>query len=219
MKNIADKMKNLNILYIVFISLILSSCECHFIYSDPDLCEWQTVEYTVTDDLIFTYEINTNGNFLEAHRIDSDDVFDAFGESVSDEAEIKKIELVGASFAYSSYSDNEAEKISFQAFVAENDLELLLMNETGEFDIPDGLGESFAANALLNTVGVTKMKELVRDYAGLLNFGSFDVLALGTTLPQGKLCHVQLDIAMRFTMVYEDCRWLPLGMGDETCEG
>ena len=204
---------------IIFSSLFIYSCDCHFVYADPDICDWQRVEYTVTDDLIYTYEIETTGSFLEAHRVDSDDVFEAFGESVSEDAEIKKIELVGASFAYSAYPDNQADKLTFRAIVLENELEYLLMNETGEFDIPDGVFEEFSANALLNTVGVAKLKQLVREYATLLNFGTFDVLAVGNGVPQGNLCHLKLDIKMRFSMVYEDCKWLPLGMGDETCEG
>jgi hypothetical protein len=190
----------------------LSSC-CDFYFEET--CEFQTTEKTVTVPLTFSYEVNTTGSFVEAHRVTAADVLKALKEPVED-GEIKRIEIVGATINYARQVDNTAATLNVAAAVVDNTIDLLLMNEIQSlplYDVPFLLN----INEYLNGKGIEELKKILKNYVIALNQDGFSVLLTGKGFPEGSLAHFVLDINMTVTVVYEVCEWLPLGLGDEIC--
>jgi hypothetical protein len=208
-------MKNLLLSFLIF-SIFSGCCGLEETLSGSDSCLDQIFTETRKVSMNSKFGLNDNNFFTYANKITSSQIKSAL--QVPNNGTVKKVSLNSAVFKYSSYNDNACRSLFVNLAVISSDgqINFLILKEQNLL-LPLILGQS-AINSYLNTEGVKELDRALQRYAANTADSDLSFILSGDGLPKGSLAHWDLTITMEITVVYEVCRYAPLGAGERVCE-
>lgn len=209
-------MKKLTLFSALF--MLLSGC-CgieEYIGGDDDGCAKQIFTETRKVSIKAPFTINDNKPFGYANKITGENVKKAM--QIPADATVKKASLSSAKLNYTAAADNACRSLFVDVHVVTTDggFNFLLIDQQNLF-LPL-LAGSTLINQQLNSKGVTELRRAIERYAANTFDTDLTFSITGEGLAKGSLAHFTLDIEMELSIVYEVCRYAPLGVGDRLCE-
>ena len=212
-------------LYLLLLSQLIILSGCCFL--DPEEfgeegCLDQVFEETKSVPLESVYTLNTNSSFVEANTLTASQIQNAL-KVEGDDFEIKRIEITSAQISYVRLPDNTAGALLVNVAVVGNTFsQLLLLKENlllPLYDIPGTvITDPININEYLSGPAIKELKNILLNYATILNDEGISFLLSGNPTPSGTSAHFDLKFKINLTIVYEVCRPAPLGTGIRTCE-
>lgn len=214
-------MKYLAYLLLPFVIAISSCCAVEFEF-DPDACVDQVFLETKVVKLENTYTVNTSSQFLEASTISGSSIRNAL-QIEGDNFEIKSIELTSAQIQYKRNANNTSAALIINTAVTGNTFNQLLLQKENLFlplvDIPGtGFTDPVNINEFLNGPAIKELRNILLNYATVLNDEGISFILTGQGSPAGTLAHFDLNYILHLSIVYEICRYAPIGTGQRVCE-
>ena len=168
------------------------------------------------------YSLNTSSSFVEANTLTASQIQSALKVEGSDFT-IKRIEITSAQISYKRNPDNTAGALLVNTAVTGNTFgQLLLLRENlllPLYDIPGtGFTDPVNINEYLSGPAIKELKNILLNYATILNDEGISFLLTGNPTPAGTMAHFELKFKINLTIVYEVCRFAPLGEGIRQCE-
>lgn len=197
-------------------------CELeHVLGADEEKC-YEIFLETKNVPVSFIYQMNTNQPFNIAKSISSADVARALKEDDPD-LTIKEVNLTKANIKYTRDPSNTADSFRVNIRIIQSGIQAdyLLFKENKAYSLTPTdplLGVSIPVNLFLNTVAVTALKKVIKDYGTQINQGSLFFNLVGEGLPTGKLLKFELMLEFTFSIKYEVCRFVPMGSGIRRCD-
>lgn len=209
-------MKKLALFSMLFV--LMSGC-CgleEYLGGSDDACLDQIFTETRKVTIKAPFTINDAKPFGYANRITGANVKKAM--QIPADATVRKASLNSARLNYTSASDNACRSLFVDIHVVTTDggFSFLLIDQQNLF-LPLLAGSTLINNQL-NTKGVTELRRAIERYATNTFDTDLSFTMTGEGLPKGALAHFTLDIEMELSIVYEVCRYAPLGAGERVCE-
>jgi len=212
-------------LYFILSSHLIFLSGCCFLEPDElfeDTCSDQVFEETKSVPLESVYTLNTNSSFVEANTLTASQIQSALKVEGTD-FEIKRIEITSAQISYKRHPDNSAGALLVNIAVVGNTFsQLLLLKENlllPLYDIPGtGFTDPININEYLSGPAIKELKNILLNYATILNDEGISFLLSGNPSPSGTTAHFDLKFKINLTIVYEVCRTAPIGEGIRLCE-
>ncbi|HRG68666.1 MAG: hypothetical protein JNL65_10465 [Saprospiraceae bacterium] len=198
--------------------LLLSGC-CgieEYIGGGDEGCADQIFTETRKVTIKAPFTINDSKPFGYANKITGSNVKKAM--QIPQDATVKKASLSSAKLNYTAAPDNACRSLFVDVHVVTTDgsFSFLLIDQQNLF-LPL-LAGSTLINQQLNTKGVTELRRAIERYAANTFDTDLTFSITGEGLAKGSLAHFTLDIEMELSIVYEVCRYAPLGVGERVCE-
>lgn len=208
-------MKYLLFSFLLF-SIFSGCCELEEFMTGDDSCLDQIFTETRKVSINTKFGLNDNNFFTYANKITSSQIKSAL--QVPNDGTVKKVSLNSAVFKYSSYNDNACRSLFANIAVVSSDgqIDFLILKEQNLL-LPLIIGQT-AINSYLNSDGVKELDRALQQYAANTADSDLSFILSGDGLPKGALAHWDLTITMEITVVYEVCRYAPLGAGERVCE-
>jgi|SRR5687768_7260983 len=212
-------------LYIILFAHIVLFSGCCLLEPDElfgDSCTNQVFEETKNVPLESVYTLNTNSSFAEASTVTASQI-QALLKVEGTDFTIKRIEITSAQISYMRHPDNTAGALMVNtAVVGITFSQLLLLREDlflPLYDIPSlGFTEPLNINQYLSGQAIIDLKKILLDYATILNDEGMSFILTGHPTPPGATAHFDLKFKLNLTIVYEICRFAPIGDGIRQCE-
>lgn len=211
-------------IFLFFMLSILSSC-C-FDTFDPfdtqELCADQVFTETRKVTLNAPYVLKTDKLFLEANTLTADKIRKAL-QVPAYSFEVKRIEINSAKIKYNRLSENTSAALLVNVGVVGNTFNQLLLAKQNVFlplvDIPETfINKGLKINEFLNGQGIEELKKILSNYINFINQDGISFIITGQPSPPLTTAHFSLEFVMDITIVYEVCRFVPLGTGERICE-
>lgn len=210
---------------ILFFSLsLLSSC-CFDIF-DPldthDLCADQVFTETRKVSLNAPYNLKTNKVFLEANTLTADKIRKAL-QVPNYNFVVKRIEINSAKIKYNRLNENTSAALFVNIGVVGNTFNQLLLAKQNVLlplvDIPETfISKGLKINEFLNGQAIVELKKILSNYIDFINNDGISFIITGEPSPPLTTAHFSLEFVMDITVVYEVCRFVPLGTGERLCD-
>lgn len=211
-------------LYVILLASLFFFSGCCFI--DPEEfengCLDQLFEETKNVPIESVYTLNTNSTFLEANTLTAAQIKDAL-KVEGDDFTIKRIEITSAQIAYRRLPENTSAALFINTAVTGNTFaQLLLLKENllvPLLDIPGtGFTDPLNINEFLNGQAIKDLKKILLDYATIINDDGISFILTGNPSPGGTRANFELKFKINLSIVYEVCRYAPIGEGIRACE-
>jgi len=207
--------------FLLPLAFVFSAC-CWVDLGDEELCADQIFEETRHVPLENTYSVNTSAPFIEAAVLTAEKIKKAL-RIEEDGFEIIRIELTSAQISYMRHADNQAGGVFISTAVTGNTFNQLLLQKKDLllplFDIPGtGFTDPVNINEVLNGVAITELKNILLNYATILNDEGISFILTGQSSPMNTLAHFDLKFKLNLSIVYKVCRFVPMGTGQGYCE-
>ncbi len=209
------------IFFLPIVVLFSSCCNLDFWYGDEG-CADQIFTETRRVTVNAPYTVNTSKTFLEASNISAATIRKAL--NIPNESfTVKRIEINSGRIKYDRLEANTAGAINVNIAIVGKTLNQLLLKETNLllplYDIPPVfLSEGININQYLNTKGIGELKKILMSYATLLNDDGISFVLTGDPTPGAATANFKLEMVLDISIVYEVCRYVPLGQGERLCE-
>lgn len=216
--------------YFLFFSslyLLFSGCcgELDDLFTESITCRDEVFTETKKVPLKFDYIVNTNKKFIIAQTITSDKIRKALSVPESNFT-LKQIEITSGKISYKREADNQALALFTNFAVVGNTFNQILLFKKDEllplYDIidPTGINKDIKLNEFFDSEAIKGLKDILRDYVLLINDDGISVILLGEPSPfsLSPLAHFTLNFSLNITIVYEVCRYVPMGEGERICE-
>ncbi len=211
-------------LYFILIAQLFFFSGCCFIdnVEFEDGCLDQVFEETKNVPLESVYTLNTNSTFLEANTLTASQIQNAL-KVEGDDFTIKRIEITSAQIAYRRLAENTSAALFINTAVTGNTFgQLLLMKENLLLPLVDIPGTGFTdpvnINEFLNGPAIKELKNILLNYATILNDEGISFILSGNPSPAGTKANFDLKFKINLSIVYEVCRYAPIGVGIRACE-
>ncbi len=208
-------MKKLSLFSLLFI--LLSGC-CgleDYLGGSDDGCTDQIFTETRKVPISSPFTINDSKPFGYVNKITAANIRKAM--QIPQDATIKKVAFNSANLKYTSFPDNNCRSLFADLYVVTTDgtFNFVLIQQQNLL-LPLLAGETLI-NSQLNSKGVTELRRAIERYG--LNTIDTDLSFTfsGDGLPKNSLAHFSIDIQIEITVVYEVCRYAPLGAGERVC--
>ncbi len=214
---------NTKLLIIILPLLTITFSACCWLDGDiKELCDYEVFVETRIVPLENTYTVNTSEPFIEAAVLTASKIRQALSID-EDRFEIERIELTSAQISYMRHPDNVAGGVYVTTAVVGNTFNQLLLQKENLllplYDIPGtGFTEPVNINEILSGVAITELKNVLLNYATLLNDEGISFILLGQSAPANQLVHFDLKFKLNLSIVYSVCRFVPIGSGQGPCE-
>lgn len=211
-------------LYFILVAPLFFISGCCFI--DPEEfengCLDQIFEETKNVPIESVYTLNTTATFLEANTLTADKIQSALKVDGKDFT-VKRIEITSAQISYRRLQENTSGALFINTAVTGNTFaQLLLLKENllvPLVDIPGtGFTDPININEYLNGNAIKELKKILLNYATILNDDGISFILSGSPSPAGTRANFELKFKINLAIVYEVCRYAPLGSGIRVCE-
>jgi len=187
-----------------------------------DTCTEQVFEETKNVPLESVYSLNTGSTFAEATTLTASQIQNAL-KVPGDDFTIKRIEITSAQISYMRYPDNTSAALLVNTAVTGNTFSQLLLLQENLFlplvDIPGtGFTDPVNINEYLSGPAIKELKKILLDYATFLNDDGISFILTGNPSPPLTTAHFDLKFKLNLTIVYEICRFAPIGDGIRPCD-
>lgn len=182
--------------------------------------------FTETRKLPFkaNYVVDENKIFLLANKFTAADIRKGLGIPNQPHT-LKSLQVTSAKVNYSRAGDNTAGAMFLNMAVISSDgsLDLILLKERNAllplFDIPaTPFTNAVKLNEYLNGKAISELnKALSRYVSSTTQQDDLSFIMTGEPSPGGTRMHFTLDFTLEVTVVYEICRYAPLGVGERIC--
>jgi hypothetical protein len=214
-------MKSLSVILVAQCVFLTGCC-----FMDPEEfengCDDQVFEETKQVPLESVYTLNTTSTFLEANTLTASQIQNALKVEGNDFT-IKRIEITSAQVAYRRLPDNTSAALFVNTAVVGNTFsQLLLLKENLLLPLIDIPGTLFTdplnINEFLNGQAIKDFKKILLDYATIINDEGISFILTGNPSPAGTTANFELKFKINLSIVYEVCRYAPIGEGIRSCE-
>jgi hypothetical protein len=204
--------------------LMISSC-CYFDPSNwnDDLCGYAVFEETRLIPLNLEYEVNKTGQFVEPLGLSSSLIRDILEVSFQDsDFKVLRLELISSSLTYSREKDNTSASMDVNAAVMGASFDtLVLMHDNLTLPL-SGLTDTVTTDPLklnqyLDGKAVKDLINIITEYVTTSKDEQILFVLGGIGMPLGSNTHFKLQLSLQLTMVYEICRYVPIGQGIRPC--
>jgi len=211
-------------LHFIIIAQFFFFSGCCFI--DPEEfengCLDQLFEETKNVPLESVYTLNTNTTFLEASTLTASQIQNALKVEGSDFT-VKRIEITSAQISYRRLPENTSGALFVNMAITGNTFnQLFLLKENllvPLYDIPGtGFTEPLNINEFLNGQAIKDLKKILLDYATFLSDDGISFILSGNPSPPLTRANFELKFKINLSIVYEVCRYAPIGEGIRACE-
>lgn len=216
-----------NFILLGFLYLGFSSC-CgleEYLGSGHETCAEQIFTETRKLPFVANYVVDENKTFLIANKFTAADI--RRGLSIPDEPHtLLSLQVTSAKVNYSRAADNIAGAMYLNLLIVSGDstLQLVMLKERNVFlplyDIPASpFNNAVKLNEYLNDGAIKELnKALSRYVMSTSQQDDLQFIMTGEPYPKIALMHFTLDFTLELTVVYEVCRYAPLGVGERICE-
>lgn len=214
----------MRVLYVILVAPLFLFSGCCFL--DPEEfdegCLDQVFEETKNVPIESVYTLNTTADFLEANTITADKIQNALKVDGKDFT-VKRIEITSAQIAYRRLGENTSAALFVNTAVTGNTFNQLLLLKQNLlvplFDIPGtGFTDPVNINEYLNGNAIKELKKILLNYATIINDDGISFILTGSPSPAGSRANFELKFKLNISIVYEVCRFAPMGTGIRTCE-
>ncbi|MBK8955032.1 MAG: hypothetical protein IPM34_05685 [Saprospiraceae bacterium] len=196
-----------------------------FLAGEEEACADQIFTETRKLPFITTYEVNEDKIFLLANKITASQIRSALSLP-SDPYTLKSLQVTSAKVNYSRAADNTAAAMFLNLGVISGDgtFDLLLLKERNVllplFDIPaTPFSNAVKLNEYLNGKAISELNKAMSRYVTSTNLqDDLSFIMTGEPSPKGLKMHFTLEFNLEVTVVYEVCKYAPLGVGERICE-
>ncbi|MEM6632774.1 MAG: hypothetical protein AAF694_24090 [Bacteroidota bacterium] len=180
-------------------------------------CENRLFELTIYPYFDQTFIVSESFRFDEAEQITEDKIENEI--DLSEDAEIKTIEISAVRIIVTPQSGNEAEEIDFEAQIItpENDVIPMLDQNAISVKLPTESGEELVFTDI-RSEAVLSMRQTANEYFTGFAVEPFVIRIQGeTTDPSQENIRLNVNVVVDFSVVYEECIEVPTGAGGEEC--
>lgn len=173
-----------------------------------------------------SYSVDENKIWLVANKISSSDIKKAL--QIPTEAHtLKSVNVTSAKITYTRANENTSASfyLNLGAIASDGTFDLLLLKERNQvlplFDIPTlpPFTEGVNINEYLNGKAITELNKALARYITVTDVATdISFIMTGEPFPKGSRTKFNLDFTLNVTVVYEICRYAPLGVGERVCE-
>lgn len=213
-----------NILFSFTLILLLSGCcgDIEELLTEGITCRDEIFTETKKIGFTFDYIVNTTNSFAEVNTVTANDIRRAL-KVPDNNFTLKQIEVTSGKIDYSRFEDNQSAAIFLNVAITANTFNQLLLLKSNQLlpliDIPaTPFNKAVKINEFFNTEGIKGLKDLLRDYVLLLNDDGISFALVGESSPRSTLAHFKLSFTLYVTVVYEVCKYVPLGQGERACD-
>lgn len=180
-------------------------------------CEERMFELTIYPYLNESFLVNESYSFEESGVVTADDIQDA--AEISEEAQITQVEITSIRVILTPQEGNEISQLSIEANVItpNNDIIPILEPTPTIIDLPNQAGGELVLTDI-NSSAVFAIRQKVNDYLTGVDLSPFVLQVKGETtdFSEEKLI-LGVNVSVNFSVVYEECIEVPLGLGGEEC--